>query len=84
LQPIKAFSKYWPAKNVGPPPNFGSASLVFSWFQQSGCGQRLCLYFFVSLPPFFAFVTAVGLVFEPLADRHGGLFKRAETVIQPV
>ena len=38
--------------------------------------------FFVSLPPLATFIAAVLLVLQPLADRHGGLFKRAETIIQ--
>jgi len=52
-----------------PFPNAGVVSL--RWF------------FFVSLPPVPAFITTVRLILQPLADRHGGLFKRAETIIQP-
>ena len=42
--------------------------------------RRLLL---VSRPPLPAFITTVRLVLQPLADRHGGLFKRAETIIEP-
>ena len=38
--------------------------------------------FFVSLAPLATFIAAVLLVLQPLADRHGGLFKRAETIIE--
>jgi len=62
--------------------SFGSVSLIFSLFQQRWRGQRLCLHFFVSLPPLLAFTAAVALILEPLADRHGGLFERAESIIE--
>ena len=39
--------------------------------------------FFVSLAPLAAFIATVLLVLQPLADRHGGLFKRAETIVLP-
>ena len=39
--------------------------------------------FFVSLAPLPTFIAAVLLVLQPLADRHGGLFKRAETIMLP-
>ena len=36
----------------------------------------------VPLPPVPAFVAAIRLILQPLADRHGGFFKRAEAVVQ--
>ena len=44
--------------------------------------QPLRRFLLVSLPPLATFIAAVLLVLQPLADRHGGLFKRAETIIQ--
>ena len=32
--------------------------------------------------PFPAFIATVRLVLQPLANRHGGLFKRAEAIVQ--
>ena len=36
----------------------------------------------VPCPPVPAFVAAIRLVLQPLADRHGGFLKRAETIVQ--
>ena len=44
--------------------------------------QPLRRFLLVSLPPLATFIAAVLLVLQPLADRHGGLFKRAETIIK--
>ena len=45
--------------------------------------QPLRRFLLVSLPPLATFIAAVLLVLQPLADRHGGLFKRAETIMLP-
>ena len=44
--------------------------------------QPLRRFLLVSLPPLATFIATVLLVLQPLADRHGGLFKRAETIIK--
>jgi hypothetical protein len=44
--------------------------------------QPLRRFFLVSLAPLFAFTASILLVLQPLADRHGGLFKSAETIIE--
>jgi hypothetical protein len=44
--------------------------------------QPLRRFFLVSLSPLATFIAAVLLVLQALADRHGGLFKRAETIVK--
>ena len=44
--------------------------------------QPLRRFLLVSLPPLPTFTATVLLVLQPLADRHGSLFKRAETIIK--
>ena len=77
-------------KNLGQALWLEMLSLVFClWvFLLSHAGvvvqplRRFLIVSFVSLPPLATFIAAVLLVLQPLADRHGGLFKRAETIIK--
>ena len=61
-------------------------SLVFcpwiDFLSHAGVVVQPLRRFFVSLAPLATFIAAVLLVLQPLADRHGGLFKRAETIIK--
>ena len=45
--------------------------------------QPLRRLFLVSLAPLPTFIATVLLVLQALADRHSGLFKRAETIMLP-